>query len=311
MEINLIVRITISVWIILIFAIPPIRKVHIKNNADTPLNLISFLIYLLLCFIISTSLSFISFNHSNTNYFSQIIITTIIFFVSHFIIWLIYKYLSILPKINFTIIYPALYFGVGLGLLIIFLKYLLINPYSQKVICSSCFCYNKARDSRKNEIKNYYASFCYESLDKMLLFNKKNPFYKENNGQLRFGHNQRFCKFCNSILSTKSTYYKLTCYFGKKTKVSADTNTYILMNPNVKNRDFAIDLSSIIIDSDTTDKKKLESFISFICNYPPKIRINKLPIYYYGDFKILGTHMHNLLHNTFHNFIRMDNENNT
>lgn len=204
-----------------------------------------------------------------------------------------------LPLFEKWIICLPYYLSIYFGYLIIKLKYVSFFPYAQKVICPACYRLNKPKHSKEYEKRNYLESFSVKTENNVFTFNRNDPFYRLNHGMLRFGRRKRFCLYCGENLMTEKPYMKLVCVFGDNIKEEWDKQTFVLKNPDVSHRDSPVDLSALYIDPAATDIHKLERFVTFVMNHPPKGRPEMLPVYYYGDLTPLGDHMKNLLENTF------------
>ncbi|MBN1409233.1 MAG: hypothetical protein JW969_00215 [Spirochaetales bacterium] len=293
------------------------KKDKKQLSKGTPFHLFAFLLYGFFNFIASVYLGFVAASGiilplSRFTEAFDVASNPVIGFILSLLIYSVFLGLyKIALRWSFFVwilISPPLFAAIGIGWLAIFLKYRLFRYFSYTLLCGSCFRLNKRRDSFRFEAVNYYNSFSYKSMFAILQFDRDLPEYKKANGQLKFGSGRRFCKFCGSSLTEDGPYITLKCFFGDRYAGETTGGEYLLENPEVSDRTQIMDLSSIVIDTATADRLKLERFITFIINFPPKTRLRKLPVYYIGELDTLGEPTRNLVVNTFGNIRELDSD---
>jgi hypothetical protein len=79
---------------------------------------------------------------------------------------------------------------------------------------------------------------------------------------------------------------------------------FLLINPDVVQRTFPIEVSEVYIDTATCDRNLLERFITYIVNYPPTRGVQSVHILCKGELDELGANLKNALHNNFRHIQR-------
>jgi hypothetical protein len=113
-----------------------------------------------------------------------------------------------------------------------------------------------------------------------------------------YEHGKRFCEHCQKEVERTTTFQKLIFQFGT-VSLKPNKDNLVLANPGVQLMNFYVDVGEIQIDMQTYNPRKLEQFIIYITNYPPKHGLKSIRVFYHGNLDEIEPNLRNVLQNTF------------
>lgn len=114
----------------------------------------------------------------------------------------------------------------------------------------------------------------------------------------RYELGQRFCEHCQQAVEDTKMFGKVVFTFDD-VPLSHEGRVFVLSNPDFEYKKHHVEVSEVYLDPQTTDKRLLERFITYIVNYPPRRGLKPVTIFYRGELKDLGVPLANALRNTF------------
>jgi hypothetical protein len=116
--------------------------------------------------------------------------------------------------------------------------------------------------------------------------------------QSQYTQGKRYCEHCEYEVESIGVTKKLIFTFGT-VSLEPDETKMIFSNPGFQLMKQPMDVSEIYIDTITCDPIRLERFMTYILNYPPRQGINTIHIFYQGSLDNLGHNLKHVVHNTF------------
>lgn len=115
----------------------------------------------------------------------------------------------------------------------------------------------------------------------------------------RYDEGKRSCEHCGHEVEFTPETGLVRLVFGSDPPPKAEGRVFELVNPDFERKKQPIDLSEVYIDTDTTDQRLLERFLTYIINHPPEKGLESVRIVHQGELDDLGDNLTNALRNTF------------